>query len=446
MLANRISALYNERNSLFTESAALRTRILFTLTMLIVYRLGTYIPLPSINSSVLFQFASSQAASMLGIFNMFAGGALERMSIFSLNIMPYITASIIMQLITVAFKELADLKKEGEVGRQKIAQYTKYLTVVLALFQGYGLAVGAEYATSELGSVVTDPGVMFRITAMISLMGGTMFVMWLGEQITSRGIGNGSSIIIFCGIVSGLPSAMATFFDLGKTGAISTGMMLFIVVMAAGLVALIVFMERAQRRVIVQYPKRQVGNRLYKADSTHLPLKINTAGVIPPIFANSILSFPATIIAFASAKDSSVSQFISAHLSHGKPLYIISYIALIAFFAFFYSSVVFNSEETADSLRKNGGVVLGRRPGKHTAELFDYVISRLTVIGIIYMAFVCVVPELLVSKYAVPFYLGGTSLMIVVNVVIDLFTQIQTHMLSVQYAGLLSKARIQGRR
>jgi len=444
MLSGRINAR-NEQNSMFAKSADLRTRILFTLMMLLVYRLGTYIPLPSINSAVLFQFASSQAAGMLGIFNMFAGGALERMSIFSLNIMPYITASIIMQLITVAFKELASLKKEGDAGRKKISQYTKYLTIFLALFQGYGLAVGAEHAVSELGSVVTNPGVMFRITAMISLMGGTMFVMWLGDQITNRGIGNGSSIIIFCGIVSGLPSAVATFFDLGKTGAISTLMMLFIMLMAIALVGLIVFMEKAQRRVLVQYPKRQVGNRVYKADSTHLPLKLNTAGVIPPIFANSILSFPATILAFSSDKDGVVSQFIGSYLSHGKPLYIFVYISLIAFFSFFYSSVVFNSEETADSLRKNGGIVLGRRPGKHTAEFFDYIISRLTVLGIVYMSFVCVAPELMISQYAVPFYLGGTSLMIVVNVVIDLFTQIQTHMLTAQYAGLLKKARMQGR-
>lgn len=445
MLSGRINAPSGQ-NSMLAKSADLRTRILFTLIMLFIYRLGTYIPLPSINSSVLFQFASSQSAGMLGIFNMFAGGALERLSIFSLNIMPYITASIIMQLITVAFKELTALKKEGESGRRKIAQYTKYLTIVLALFQGYGLAVGAEHAVSELGNVVMNPGVMFRVTAMISLMGGTMFVMWLGEQITSRGIGNGSSIIIFCGIVSGLPSAIATFFDLGKTGAISTVMMLFIVVMAAALVGLIVFMEKAQRRILVQYPKRQVGNKVYKADSTHLPLKLNTSGVIPPIFANAILSFPATIIAFSAGKDGSIGQIVATYLSHGKPLYILLYVTLIAFFSFFYSSVVFNSEETADALRKNGGVVLGRRPGKHTAEWFDYVIARLTVLGIIYMSFVCVVPELMVSQYAVPFYLGGTSLMIVVNVVIDLFTQIQTHMLSAQYAGLLKKARIQGRR
>lgn len=419
------------------------SRFLFTLLMLVIYRLGTYISLPSVDSSALFAFASSQSTGILGMFNMFAGGALERLSIFSLNIMPYITASIIMQLVSVSFKDMMDLKKEGERGRKKIGFYTKCLTIILALFQGYGLAVGAEQAASSLGNIVINPGAIFRITAMVTLMGGTMFVMWLGEQITARGLGNGSSVIIFCGIVSGLPSAIATFLDLGKTGAIPTYVIFIIMIIGLGMVGSIVFIERAHRKILVQYQKRQIGNKIYKSDSTHLPLKINTSGVIPPIFANAMLSFPATLVAFSVSTDNYFSDFISTYISHGKPLYIALYILLIAFFSFFYSSVVFNSEETADSLRKNGGVVLGKRPGKDTAAFFDYVISRLTVLGICYISAICIIPEIIISKYSVPFYLGGTSLMIVVNVVIDLFSQIQTHMLTSQYSGLLKKSRIQ---
>lgn len=419
------------------------SRFIFTLFMLVIYRLGTYISLPSVDSSALFAFASSQSAGILGMFNMFAGGALERLSIFSLNIMPYITASIIMQLVGVSFKDIIDLKKEGERGRKKLGFYTKCLTIILALFQGYGLAVGAEQATSSLGNIVINPGLAFKLTAMFTLMGGTMFVMWLGEQITARGLGNGSSIIIFCGIVSGLPSAIATFLDLGKTGAIPTYVILFIMIIGLGMVATIVFIERAHRKILVQYQKRQIGNKIYKSDSTHLPLKINTSGVIPPIFANAMLSFPATLVAFSASSDNYFADFISSYMSHGKPLYIALYVVLIAFFSFFYSSVVFNSEETADSLRKNGGVVLGKRPGKDTAAFFDYVISRLTVLGICYISAICIIPELIISKYSVPFYLGGTSLMIVVNVVIDMFSQIQTRMVTSQYSGLLKKSRIQ---
>lgn len=419
------------------------SRFIFTLFMLLIYRLGTYISLPSVDSSALFAFASSQSAGILGMFNMFAGGALERLSIFSLNIMPYITASIIMQLVGVSFKDVIDLKKEGERGRKKLGFYTKCLTIILALFQGYGLAVGAEQATSSLGNIVINPGLAFKLTAMFTLMGGTMFVMWLGEQITARGLGNGSSVIIFCGIVSGLPSAIATFLDLGKTGAIPTYVILLIMIIGLAMVATIVFIERAHRKILVQYQKRQIGNKIYKSDSTHLPLKINTSGVIPPIFANAMLSFPATLVAFSASSDNYFSDFISSYMSHGKPLYIALYVLLIGFFSFFYSSVVFNSEETADSLRKNGGVVLGKRPGKDTAAFFDYVISRLTVLGICYISAICIIPELIISKYSVPFYLGGTSLMIVVNVVIDMFSQIQTRMITSQYSGLLKKSRIQ---
>jgi preprotein translocase subunit SecY len=445
MKARKLTGSAHAHNTLYSKTSDLRDRVLFTLALLVLFRLGTYIPLPSINSSVLFQLANSQAAGMLGIFNMFAGGALERMSIFSLNIMPYITASIIMQLVSTAFSELLALKKEGEAGRRKIAQYTKYLTIFLALFQGYGLAIGAEHASSELGHLVRDPGLIFRITAMVSLLGGTMFVMWLAEQITLFGIGNGSSLIIFTGIVSGLPTALATFFEMGKTGSISTLIMLFVSALVILLIGMIVFFEKAQRRILIQYPKRQIGNKIYKSDSTHLPLKLNTSGVIPPIFANAILSFPATIAAFSTSKDSVFNQFIASYLSRGKPFYFLLYILLIGFFSFFYSSIVFNSEETADSLRKNGGIVLGRRPGKDTAECFDHIISRITMLGIIYMSFICVMPEYLVSQYSIPFYLGGTSLMIVVNVVMDLFTQVQTHLLSAQYSGLLKKARMQVR-
>lgn len=428
------------------RAADLRARIFFVFLILVCYKFGSYVPLPGINSLALSEFAHVQAEGVLGMFNMFTGGALGRMSILSLNIMPYITASIIMQLMTVISSNIGALKNEGEHGRKKINQYTRYLTVILALFQGYGISVGIEQVETSHGNLVAIPGFDFRFISTISLVGGTMLVMWMAEQINQRGIGNGSSLIIFSGIVSGLPSALATLFDMGRTGALSTLFIIAIFAVCAAMVSFIVFMEKSQRRVLVNYPKRQVGNKIYGADSTHLPLKINTAGVIPAIFASSLLLFPLTIAGFSTGYEpGSWKELVSTYLSHGKPMYIALYCFLIAFFCFFYTSIVFNPEETAENLRKNGGVVLGRRPGKHTADYLDYVLTRITVLGAGYMIIVCVVPEILISKFSIPFYLGGTSLLIVVNVVIDLFTQVQTHLLSTQYETLIKKARIMGR-
>lgn len=430
----------------FSKAGELKSRIFFLIMMLIVYRIGTYIPLPGINTYALAELTNAQAGGVLGMFNMFTGGALYRASIFALNIMPYITASIIMQLMTVVSAEVAALKKEGEQGRKKINQYTRYMTVVLALVQGYGIAVGLEGMETSKGGVVIDPGFFFRFVSTISLAGGTVLVMWISEQINQRGIGNGSSLIIFSGIVSGLPSALATLFEMGRTGALSTVTILGILVIAVGMIFFIVFMEKSQRKIAVNYPKRQVGNKMYGGESHHLPLKLNTAGVIPAIFASSLLLFPATISGFSN--DPSASEWkhmVALYLSHGKPLFMALYASLITFFCFFYTSVIFNPEETAENLRKNGGVVLGRRPGAHTAEYLDYVLTRITVIGAAYMVFICVFPEFLISQYSVPFYLGGTSLLIVVNVVMDLFTQIQTHLLSSQYEALLKKAKLRGR-
>ncbi|MDJ1257462.1 MAG: preprotein translocase subunit SecY [Candidatus Midichloria sp.] len=425
------------------SSGELTAKIFFIIFALFLYRLGTYIPLPGVNTLAMSQIASQQSGSILGMFNMFTGGALGRMSIFALNIMPYITASIIMQLMTVISSDISVLKKDGEAGRKKINQYTKYLTVVLALSQGYGIAVGIESMNSATLEIVLNPGLNFRIIAALSLLGGTMFVVWLGDQITARNLGNGSSLIIFTGIVAGLPSALASLFEMGRTGAISTFFILAVIVMALGLIFGIIFIERAQRKITVRYPKRQVGNKVYAGDSTHLPLKLNTSGVIPPIFASSILLFPMTIVNFMSASEPGAwKQFIAMNLAHGKTLYIVLYVVMIFFFGFFYTSVVFNPDETAENLRKNGAIVLGRRPGKHTAEYLDYVLTRLTVIGSIYLSIVCIIPEILMTSYSVPFYLGGTSLLIVVNVVMDLFTRIQTYFLTSQYHHLLKKNKI----
>lgn len=426
-----------------SSSGELKSKVFFVIFALFIYRIGTYIPLPGINTLAMSQIASQQAGGILGMFNMFTGGALGRMSIFALNIMPYITASIIMQLMTVISSDVGALKKDGEAGYKKINQYTKYLTVFLALSQGYGIAVGIESMNSATVAVVLNPGFNFKFMAALSLLGGTMFVVWLGDQITARNLGNGSSLIIFIGIVAGLPSSLASLFEMGRTGAISTLFILAVIIMAFGLILGIIFVERAQRKITVQYPKRQIGNKVYAGDSTHLPLKLNTSGVIPPIFASSILLFPMTIVGFMNPSETGViKQFIAMNLGHGKPLYIILYVALIFFFGLFYTSVVFNPEETAENLRKNGAIVLSRRPGKHTAGYLDYVLTRLTVIGSIYLSVICIVPEILMTSYAVPFYLGGTSLLIVVNVVIDLFTRIQTYLLTSQYQHLLKKNKI----
>lgn len=428
--------------SVLGKASELKRRLLFTLGVLIVYRFGTFVPLPGIDPVSLQGLIEQNSGGILGVFNMFAGGALGRMTIFALNIMPYITASIIIQLMTVVSTRLAALKKEGEHGRNKITQFTRYGTVLLALFQGLGIAVGLENSAG----VVLDPGLFFRFSTAITLVGGTLFLMWLGEQISARGIGNGISLIIFAGIVAELPSALAGTFDLGRTGALSTVFILLLIVMAISLIALIIFMERSQRRILVQYPKRQKGNKLYGGENSHIPLKLNTAGVIPPIFASSLLLFPLTIAGFQGQESSEFLGSIVRYLGHGQPLYILLYVALIMFFAFFYTAVVFNPDETADNLKKYGGFVPGRRPGKHTAEYLDYVLTRLTVLGAAYLAAVCVIPEILISQYSVPFYLGGTSLLIVVNVVMDTLTQIQSHLFAHQYEGLIKKSKIKGRR
>ncbi len=430
------------------QSKELKKRIWFTLMALIVYRIGTYITLPNIDAHALESIMRQNAGGILGMFNMFSGGALGRMTIFALNIMPYITASIIMQLMSSVSKNLENLKKEGEAGRRKTNQYTRYLTVVLAAFQGFGIAVGLEGMQAGSSSVVIDPGLFFRVTTVTTLVGGTLFLMWLGEQITARGIGNGVSLIIFAGIVAGLPSALGNTFELGRTGTLSTWFILMLIVVAVGMIALIVFMERAHRRIVIQYPKRQKGNKVFGGESSHIPLKLNTAGVIPPIFASSILLFPATITGFGSGSGGSspVLETIVRYVSHGQPLYIVLYVAIIVFFCFFYTSIVFNPDETAENIKKNGGFVPGRRPGKNTSEYFDYVLTRLTVLGAAYLSLLCVLPELLISNYSVPFYLGGTSLLIVVNVILDTITQIQTHLFAHQYEGLIKKSKAKGRR
>ena len=428
----------------FARATELKKRLWFVLGALIVYRVGTYIPVPGIDPHILQEIFAKHQGGVLGVFNMFSGGALSRMTIFALAVMPYISSSIIMQVLGFALPSLAVLKKEGEAGRRKINQYTRYGTVLLAAFQGYGIAVGLEGMTGAHGSAVLDPGVFFRFSTAITLTGGTLFLMWLGEQITARGIGNGISLIIFTGIVAGLPNAIGRTFELGRTGALSTTMILVIIVAVLALIAMIVFMERAQRRVVVQYPKRQMGGKMFGGEASHMPLKLNTSGVIPPIFASSILLFPLTIASF-QAQGSGILQTISTYLAHGQPLYIAAYVGLILFFSFFYTSIVFNPVETADNLKKNGGFIAGIRPGQATAEYLDYVLTRLTAVGALYLSVVCVMPELFVAKYAVPFQLGGTGLLIVVNVVMDFVTQVQSHLFAHQYEGLIRKARLKGK-
>ncbi len=433
--------------NILSGTSDLKSRLLITFGILILCRLGSYITIPGINVLALGEISASNSDGVLGIFNMLSGGALSRMSIFALAIMPYITASIVMQLLSVTFKPLEEMKKEGEAGKKRINQYTRYLTVFLTVFQAYGIAVSLEKMNGgAYGSVVMVPGAFFRILAVSSLVVGTMFLMWLGEQISARGIGNGTSLIIFTGIVSGLPQAFVSVFELTKTGAMSATLLVFILAIIVAMIYFIVFMERAQRKIPVQYPKRQIGNKLFAGDSTHLPLKLNTSGVIPPIFASSILLFPLTISNFVGqADESSILETISMYLGHGKPLYILSYVILIVFFCFFYTAIIFNVDETAENLKKNGGFIFGRRPGKNTAEFLDFVLTRLTVIGAAYIAFVCALPEFLSNKFNIPFSLGGTSFLIVVNVVIDTFTQIQTALLALQYEGLIKKSRLRDR-
>lgn len=429
--------------SAFSKATELKKRIWFTLGALLVYRFGTYIPLPGINPEALAQSFQQHSQGVLGLFNMFAGGAVARMAIFALGIMPYISASIIVQLMTSVVPSLEALKKEGEAGRKVINQYTRYGTVLLALVQAYAISVGLESGNG----IVTDPGLFFRITSVITLVGGTMFLMWLGEQITARGIGNGISLIIFAGIVANLPQAISGTLELGRTGALSTGLILGVIILAIALIAVIVYVERAQRRLLIQYPKRQVGNRMAQGETSHLPLKLNTAGVIPPIFASSLLLLPATVAGFANTESMPgwASTLLSA-LGHGQPIYMFLYAALMAFFCFFYTAIVFNPKDTADQLKKHSGFIPGIRPGERTAEYIDYVLTRITVVGAIYIVIVCLVPEFLISAAGVPFYLGGTSLLIVVNVTLDTVAQIQGHLIAHQYEGLIKKSKLRGGR
>jgi preprotein translocase subunit SecY len=422
----------------------LKKRLWFTVGALIIYRLGTYLPLPGIDPAALADIFSQQSSGILGMFDMFSGGALSRMTIFALNIMPYITASIIMQLMTAIVPSLEALKKDGEAGRKMINQYTRYLTVLLATVQGYGIAVGLESASG----VVDDPGLFFRVTTVVTLVGGTLFLMWLGEQITSRGVGNGISLIIFAGIVANLPTALAGTLELGRTGALSSLLIVLLFVMAAAVIAFIVFIERSVRKILVQYPKRQHGNKVFGGDQSFLPLKINVPGVIPPIFASSLLLMPVSIINLTGGQAGGADWLVAlnAMLGRGQPLYLLIYVSMIVFFAFFYTAIVFNPEDTAENLRKYGGYIPGIRPGKSTADYLDFVLTRLTVLGAAYLSAICILPELLISKYAVPFYFGGTSLLIVVTVTLDTVGQIQSHLLAHQYEGLVKKSRLKGRR
>jgi preprotein translocase subunit SecY len=428
--------------SALAKAEELKKRIWFTLGALIIYRLGTYIPIPGIDALELSRLVQQQSTGILGWVNALAGGALGRMAIFALNIMPYISAAIIIQLMTTVSPHLAQLKKEGEQGRKKINQYTRYGTVILAALQAYGIAVGLE----AQGNVVTDPGWFFRFSTVITLTGGTVFLMWLGEQITQRGVGNGISLIIYAGIVAGLPAALAQLFELGRTGQLSTFAIIGIIVMALLVIAFIVFMERAQRRILIQYPKRQQGNRIFQGESSHLPLKINTAGVIPPIFASSLLLLPITVANFMQGQGPEWLNYVTALLGRGQPLFLLLYAALIIFFTFFYTAIMFDPKEVADNLKKYGGFIPGIRPGEKTAEYIDYVLTRITFVGAIYLTAVSLLPEILTSYLGIPFYFGGTSLLIVVSVTMDTVAQIQGHLLAQQYEGLVKRSRLRGKR
>jgi len=434
--------------STFNKAEDLKKRIWFTLAVLVVYRLGTYIPLPGINPEIIREFTQQNAGGILGILDMFSGGAISRMTIFALNIMPYISASIIVQLMTSVSPHFEALKKEGEVGRRKLNQYTRYGTVFLAAVQAFGIAIALEKITGHAGSAVVVPGMLFRLTTIITLTGGTLFIMWLGEQITARGIGNGTSLIIYSGIVANLPQALLNTLELGRQDAIPFLVLLLILFMVAGVIYYIVFMEKAQRRLVIQYPKRQVAaNRPATSQTTHLPLKLNSAGVIPPIFASSLLLLPGTVLGFSGAANTDTWYgALAGYLAHGKPLYMALYIALIVFFAFFYTAIVFNPSETAENLRKMGTFIPGIRPGKSTADYLDYVLTRLTAVGALYLASICILPELILAKVSLPFYFGGTSLLIVVSVTIETFSQVQSHLLAHQYEGLLRRSSLKGKR
>ncbi|MBD8064470.1 preprotein translocase subunit SecY [Devosia sp. PTR5] len=427
--------------STFSKAKALQQRIWFTLGALLVYRLGTFIPVPGIDPDAFRATFEQSQQGIIGMFNMFSGGAVARMAVFALNLIPYITASIVVQVIATASPRLEALKKEGESGRRKMNQYTRYLAVVFCAIQAYGIAVGLE---SSQG-VVLNPGWFFRISTVITLVGGTMFLMWLGEQITSRGVGNGISLIIFAGIVANLPSTIAQTLELSRTGAISGFVAASMLLMALIAIAVIVFFERAQRRLLIQYPKRQVGNKMFQGDSSHLPLKLNTSGVIPVIFGSSLLLLPATIASFAAQGDApGWLTTVTALLGRGQPLYLVLFAALIIFFSFFYTAIVFNPQETADNLKRSGGFIPGIRPGERTAQYIDYVLTRITVVGAIYLTVVALIPEVMFSQLAISHFLGGTSLLIMVTVTLDTVSQIQSHLVAQQYEGLLKKSRLGG--
>ena len=426
----------NTNPGFFSKSNDLRNRILFTILILCVYRLGTYIPLPGIDPQSLQTLMQSNQKGLLGMFNIFSGGAVSRMAIFALGIMPYISSSIIIQLLTGVSETFKNLKNQGEIGRKKITQYTRYGTVLLATVQGYGVSVGLENS----GTVVLDPGLYFRLTTVITLVAGTVFLMWLGEQITQRGIGNGISLIIFSGIVAEIPRALAATFELGRTGALSASLILFIFLLIIFTVAFIVFIERSIRKILINYPKRQMGTKIYGGESSHLPLKINTAGVIPAIFASALLLLPITFSNFGLSESESFID-LSSLFSQGRPLYMLLYASGIIFFSFFYTSIVFNPKETAENLRKHGGYVPGIRPGESTAFYIEDILTRLTTIGSLYLTLVCLMPEFLISKYPIPFYLGGTSVLIVVVVAMDTVSQVQTRLMSQQYEALIKKTK-----
>ena len=428
------------------RATELRNRLLFTLGALIIFRLGTFLPIPGINPISLQQFFEQQSSGILGIFDTFSGGALGRMGIFALGVMPYISSSIIMTLMQGSIPYMKNLKEQGSKGQRQLRQITRYVTVLIAALQGYGVSIGLESMQTAYGNIVIDPGLFFRITTVVTLVGGTVFLMWLGEQISSRGVGNGISLIITAGILANLPSAFVSTLQLGRTGELSNVFILGILILVLGLIVFIVFIEKGQRRLIVQYPKRQVGNKIYGGQSSHLPLKINTAGVIPVIFASSILLLPNTMSGFGAGSSSDIFLFISSYLGRGQPLYLGLFAAMIIFFGFFYTGIVFNPDEQAENLRKYGGFIPGIRPGENTSKYIDFVLTRLTTIGTIYLALVALMPEFLISKTSIPFYLGGTSLLIVVVVMIDFINQVQSHLFQHQYEGLLKKTKLKGRR
>lgn len=428
--------------SAFAKAKDLQARLLFTLVALIVFRLGTYIPLPGINPNVLNEFFSSNSGGLIGMFNAFTGGALSRMSIFALNIMPYISASIIIQLGASVLPSLIALKKEGEAGFRKITQYTRYLTVIITLVQAFMMARGLEAG----GAVMMSSYAAFELSTVVSLLGGTMFVVWLGEQITERGVGNGASLLIMVGIVAGIPSATVRMFEENRTGALSTPVLLFIMAMIFAVVYIVVKVERAQRRIVVYYPKRQMGNRMMQGDRSYLPLKINPTGVMPPIFASALLAMPVAIVQFSSqTSNSDLMNKLAVLLTPGQWLYIGVFAFLIIFFTFFYTGIQFNPKETADNLKKQGGFVAGIRPGHNTAEYLDFVMTRLVVLGAIYLTALCILPEFFIAYFSVPFFLGGTTLLIVVSVIMETMTRIQSFMIAQQYEGLIKKAKLKGR-